>query len=393
MGASMDHDIIIAGGGPAGLAFARSLASSGLNLALIERQDEAALADPRYDGREIALTHASVRILRELVAWARIPANEVSMLRAADVLNGNSPLALTFDAGSRRPDGLGCLVSNHHIRRSLFECVAQQPNAELFAGVAVDRVSVGASGAEAVMADGRQLRARLLVAADSRFSAIRDQLGIAAQMNRLGTAMLVCRVAHEREHRHVATEWFGDGYTIAMLPLNGRMSSAVLTLPLAEAERLAAMGDERLGVEIASRYRHRLGSMRVASSRHLYPLVTSWARRFAVPRAALIGDAAVGMHPVTAHGFNLGVSGQARLADEILKAIRSGRDWAGERVLRRYDVGHRRASRPLFAATNFIVGLYGDHRPRAGLARHAGIRLARRLPLFRTAISRGLLHA
>jgi ubiquinone biosynthesis UbiH/UbiF/VisC/COQ6 family hydroxylase len=389
----MNYDIIVAGAGPAGLAFARSLAGSGLSLALIERQDEPALAEPCYDGREIALTHASVRTLRELGAWHRIPVEEVSMLRAAEVLNGNSPLALTFDAAPRRSSGLGRLVSNHHIRRSLFECVRGQPNAELLAGVAVDRVSVDVSGAEVLLADGRRLSGRLLVAADSRFSAIRDQLGIAAQMNRLGTAMLVCRVAHEHDHRNVATEWFGDGHTIAMLPLGERISSAVVTLPLADAERLAAMSDERLGVEIASRYRHRLGSMRVASSRHVYPLVTSWARRFAVPRAALIGDTAVGMHPVTAHGFNLGLSGQALLASAIVEALGSGRDWSGERVLRHYEAGHRRAAGPIFAATNLIVRLYGDSRPRAGPARHAGIRLARRLPMFRAAVTRGLLHA
>lgn len=389
----MDHDVIIAGGGPAGLAFARSLADSGLNIALVERQDEATLAGPAYDGREIALTHRSVRTLRELGAWGRIATDDISELRAANVFNGNSPLALTFDTGSGRGRSLGWLVSNHHIRRSLFECVRLQANVALLTGVAVASIRAGPAGAEVSLSDGTQLRARLLVAADSRLSMIRDQLGISAEMNRLGTAMLVCRVAHDGDHGHVATEWFGHGYTIAMLPLNGRLSSAVLTVPLAEAERLAAMSDELFGAELSARYRHRLGTMQVASSRHVYPLVTSWARRFAVGGAALIGDTAVGMHPVTAHGFNLGLGGQALLAREIMKALRHGRDWADDRVLRRYEAGHRLAARPIYAATNLVVRLYGDNRRGAGLVRQAGMLAARRLPLIRAAVRRSLLNA
>lgn len=97
------------------------------------------------------------------------------------------------------------------------------------------------------LADGRRLEARLLVAADSRFSAVREQLGIAAEVNRTGRAMMVCRVAHERDHEGIATEWFDYGQTIAMLPLRGRMSSAVLTLDAAGIEALAALDAEALG--------------------------------------------------------------------------------------------------------------------------------------------------
>ena len=56
-------DVAIIGAGPSGLCFARALAASGLRIALLERQGEAALVEPTFDGREIALTHHSVAIL------------------------------------------------------------------------------------------------------------------------------------------------------------------------------------------------------------------------------------------------------------------------------------------------------------------------------------------
>lgn len=389
----MDFDIIIAGGGPAGLSLARALANTPLSLAIVERQERPALEHPAYDGREIALTHRSIRIFQELGAWAALPEGAASRLREARVLNGGSPVALTFGTGRRGPDALGMLVSNHLIRRALFAGARDQQNLTLLDGCAVACCTAGPDGAEVTLADGRSLRARLLVAADSRFSKVREQLGIRAEMNPIGRAMLVCRVEHERDHGHVATEWFDHNHTIAMLPLNGRLSSSVLTLPSGEAERLAELDDEAFGAELGARYRHRLGAMRVASSRHLYPLVTTFADRFAIPGAALVGDAAVGMHPVTAHGFNLGLAGADRLSHEIKLALRRGKDWAAGPVLDAYDLEHRRACRRLYTATNIIVRLYTDTRPTAWAARHAVIRIGRRLPFARSAARSMLLHA
>ncbi|MDV3258022.1 MAG: 5-demethoxyubiquinol-8 5-hydroxylase UbiM [Sphingomonas sp.] len=389
----MDRDIIIVGGGPAGLSFARALDGTGLKILLLERQHRDVLAEPAYDGREIALTHRSIRTLVELGAWAQMPQEEISLLREARVLNGASPLALTFDTGRNLEQGLGMLASNHLIRRALHDCVAAQENVELRTGVEVASASASASGAKVTLGDGSMISARLLVAADSRFSSTRKHLGIGSEINPVGKAMLVCRVDHERDHGHVATEWFGHGQTFAMLPLNGRQSSAVLTLPLEQAERLAAHSDEQLSSELSARYRFRLGNMRVASTRHVYPLVTTLADRFALPGAALVGDTAVGMHPVTAHGFNLGLSSADRLASMIRSAMRIGEDWSATSVLERYSIAHRRAALPIYRATNMIVRLFNDERPAAWAARHAALRLGRRVPLVRTAVRSMLLHA
>ena len=92
----MHFDLIVIGGGPAGLSLAAALQGSGLNIAIVERQAETALADPAFDGREIALTHRSVATLRALGAWAHLSADQVFPLRAAQVLNGDSGASLDF---------------------------------------------------------------------------------------------------------------------------------------------------------------------------------------------------------------------------------------------------------------------------------------------------------
>ncbi|MFC6841425.1 FAD-dependent oxidoreductase [Xanthomonas theicola] len=94
----MHMDIAIVGAGSAGLCFARSLAGSGLSLALIEPQPRAALAEAAFDGREIALTHALRTLLEQLDLWPRIDPDAMASLRDARVMNGSSPFALTFAA-------------------------------------------------------------------------------------------------------------------------------------------------------------------------------------------------------------------------------------------------------------------------------------------------------
>jgi ubiquinone biosynthesis UbiH/UbiF/VisC/COQ6 family hydroxylase len=388
----MDYDVLIVGGGPAGLSLGRSLADTQLRVAVVERQPEAAIANPAYDGREIALTHRSVATLKALGAWDLLPPDEISPLNEARVLNGASPFALSFETTEHGGGPLSLMVPNHRIREALYRTVQGQENLTLLADTGVTGLRTDAQAAEVTLADGRSVTARLLVAADSRFSRVREQLGIGAEVNRLGRSMMVCRVVHEGDHHGVATEWFDHHQTVAMLPLNGRRSSAVLTLPTDAMERIASLDDASLGAELTRRYQGRLGRMEVDAPAHVYPLATTYARHFAAPRAALIGDSAVGMHPVTAHGFNLGLQSQATLARLVKEAAERGQDIAAPALLRRYEMTHRLASRPLYAATNFLVRLYTDERPGARLARHATLRVGSRLPLARQAITAMLMQ-
>ncbi|WP_347302776.1 5-demethoxyubiquinol-8 5-hydroxylase UbiM [Croceibacterium sp. TMG7-5b_MA50] len=385
----MDHDCIIVGGGPVGLALAAALAPTGRRIAVVERQDRSTLADPQEDGRYIALTHRSIAFLSQLGAWDRIDPAQRSPLREAQVLNGTSPFALQFDPGAAGEGWLGQLVSNHLIRRALFDVVAGQPNVELLTGASVEQLATDRRAARVTLADGRLLTGQLLVGADSRFSTVREALGIVAQVNRLGRSMLLARVAHEGEHHAVATEWFGHGHTIAMLPLTGRRSSAVVTLPDGEVAAMAALPPAELGAQIAQLYGHRLGAMTVEAGPHVYPLATTYAAHFAATRAALLGDAAVGMHPVTAHGFNLGLQGVATLSG-LIGQTRG--DWGSSLLLRRFEAAHRLATRPLYEATNLLVGLYADESLPARLARHATLRVGARLPLARRAVARMLMQ-
>lgn len=383
-------DVLVIGAGPAGLSLALSLAELGLRSTVIDRQEQAAIADPGDDGREIALTHRSMQMLRALGVSGGWSDQEVSPLRAARVYNGRSARFVDFQAGAAQSDPLGYLVANHCIRRELYRRAAREPRITLLFGRRVlDRHSEAQRISIRTDADG-WLAAPLLVAADSRHSETRQAMGIAARMHDFGKTMLVFRASHGKPHEGCAMEWFDYGRTIATLPLCGQRSSIIVTVSGAQAQRLAALGNGPLEARLNRWLDGRLGDLRLCSAMHRYPLVAVYAERFVSRRFALIGDAAVGMHPVTAHGFNFGLSGQALLSGAIARELRAGGDIGSQRVLAHYERLHRRRTWPLYQATNAIARLYSSDAAPARLARDVMLGLGGHFAPFKRAIVREL---
>jgi len=389
---TIETDVIVIGAGPAGLCLARALDGSGLRVTVLEREDEAALRTPKFDGREIALTQRSVRLLRDLGIWTKLPPDECHPLCEARVFDTDVPTTLQVGGGD---EPLGWLVPNHAIRAAAFEAAMSSRDVELQAGVRVAAVEADADLARVRLDDGRMFVARLVVAADGRFSETRRSLGIATRMHDFGRAMLVCRVTHEHPHQDTAWEWFDRGQTLARLPLGratpaGHRASVVLTLPAAQMRVVQAMDDAAFADEIARRFHGRLGTVSDPGERHVYPLVGAWATRFAGTRVALLGDAAVGMHPVTAHGFNLGLLGVERLAGELRRAASEGADPGDPARLARYDRGHRLATAPLHLATRGVVALFTDDRAPVRALRAGVLRASAGFPPFRRLLAKFL---
>ena len=389
----MNFDIVIVGAGPSGLCFAQALAGCGLRIAIIERQHESQLAKPAFDGREIALTHHSVHLMQELGLWNRIDQSAISPLRDARVLNGPSLYAMHIDHRDSKKQELGYLIANDLIRKSAYEAVKASPDITLLTEARISAVATDNGGAFITLANGEKIKAQLLVAADSRFSETRRAMGIAATMHDFGKTMMVCVMEHSVPHQHVAWEWFDYGQTLALLPMNGMQSSVVITLPAADIQQLMAMGETDFNEAVTVRFKHRLGSMQLKSTRHAYPLVTAYANRLVAKRFSLIGDAAVGMHPVTAHGFNFSLSGINVLAHEIKAAQARGGDIAASDMLERYERKHRRRTRPLFIATHAIAKLYGDDSIPARMIRAASLHLSNRIAPLKRAVAHMLTEA
>lgn len=377
----MDADVIIVGGGPSGLALACALNSAGITPLVLDQQFDGPLRNPVEDGRDIALTHRSRRVLTDLGVWQRFPEIDVSPLREARIVDDGPAPELRIAPRGEGDGPLGWLVPNHIIRRAVF-AEFEQRKLRLECETRVTGFDRDSGAASVTLGDGRRMSAPLVVAADSRFSEVRRMAGIGASMRDFGHTAFVGRMAHEHDHGGIAWECFRHGCTLALLPLNGHQVSAVVTVTSDAAPAWTALDDRGFAERVAARSPAQFGPMRATGLRHRYPLVAVYAHKFAVPRFALIGDAAVGMHPVTAHGYNLGLYGVQALAGKLAAARRDGWDPGSIEILMPYAREHRRVSLPIYLGTNAIVRLFTrDHGP-ALLARRAVLAASRRLPLF-----------
>lgn len=384
------NPVLIVGAGPAGLALSVALSQAGLSCSVLEQASLSSVAHPAEDGRDIALTHRSRRILEQLGIWQHLPADEIAPLRQAHVRDGSSPWVLPFDARQDGHEELGWLVPNFRIRQACWQAASSAPGVTLRGDARVVAFERDALGATVRLADGQPWRAPLVVAADSRFSTLRRMAGIGARSLDFGRVAIVCRMGHAREHDGIAHECFRYGNTLAILPMAGRQCSAVLTVRSQDAAEWLALDGPTFSARIASQFGDALGPMTLEGPRHSYPLVAVYAQRFADPRFALIGDAAVGMHPVTAHGYNFGLYGIEILAAQLRRAHQLGRDLGELRTLNRFADEHRRLTLPIYLGTNAIVQLFTNEHLAAKLARGAVLRMASKLPPLRKAITRQL---
>lgn len=370
----MNFDVTIVGAGPVGLSFARALSDTSLNIAIIDRQTSKSLANPPEDGREIALTHLSKKILTSFGIWQEIDQNEISLIKEAKVINGASPYSLHFNHQDTSENTLGHLIPNRLVRAAAYKVAKESKAIKIITGVGVDSFNIDANKAEIKLSTKEIIHCSLMIAADGRLSGSRRSMGIPSEVKDFGKTVIVCKMEHEKPHSNIAYECFHYGRTLAVLPMVGNYSSIVITISSDQADAIMKMKDQTFNEDIQTRFNSRLGGMMIVGKKYSYPLYASHASHFHANRFALIGDASVGMHPVTAHGFNLGLRGSKTLATVIEEALSNKLDFASVEILSKYNQKHQRSTRPLYYGTNLLVDLYNSERLTAKVLRRLALR-------------------
>ena len=370
----MNFDVTIVGAGPVGLSFARALSDTSLNIAIIDRQTSKSLANPSEDGREIALTHLSKKILTSFGIWQEIDQNGISLIKEAKVINGASPYSLHFNHQDTSENTLGHLIPNRLIRAAAYKVAKESKAIKIITGVGVDSFNIDANKAEIKLSNKEIIHCSLMIAADGRLSSSRRSMGIPSEVKDFGKTVIVCKMEHEKPHSNIAYECFHYGRTLAVLPMVGNYSSIVITISSDQADAIMKMKDQIFNQDIQTRFNSRLGGMMIVGKKYSYPLFASHASHFHANRFALIGDASVGMHPVTAHGFNLGLRGSKTLATVIEEALSNKLDFASVEILSKYNQKHQRSTRPLYYGTNLLVDLYNSERLTAKVLRRLALR-------------------
>jgi 2-octaprenyl-6-methoxyphenol hydroxylase len=373
-------DVLIAGGGLAGLALAlalRQALSPGFAVTLV---------DPELvrgeDPRASAIAAAPRRMFEALGVWDAVAGEAEPILdmvitdsRVEDAVR---PVFLTF-AGEIEPgEPFAHMIENAQL-------VAELAAKAAAAGVTlvpqpVKDFTATRAGVTITLGDGATVAAKLLVAADGGRSRLRERAGIAVRGWSYGQSAIVTTVAHEREHHGRAEEHFLPGGPFAMLPLRKNRSSIVWTELTAEAERIVALPDGEFHGELEKRFGLHLGDISLAGPRRTYPLGLWVAHRFIAERLALVGDAAHVIHPIAGQGLNMGLRDIAALAEAIVDAARLGLDPGDATVLERYQRWRRFDTMSMSVSTDVLNRLFSNRSDVLRLVRDIGLGVVDRLP-------------
>jgi 2-octaprenyl-6-methoxyphenol hydroxylase len=385
-----ESDVIIAGAGIAGATLALALNQAGLKPVLIDPVVFDAQTAPTFDGRASAIAYAAFRQWRALgLADALEPhAQRIEQILVTDgsspgaAAGAPTPFFLRFESAeiADASDGepLGYLLENRHIRAGLAQAVLAA-GIEVLAPARVASATFGSREAVVTLADGRRLTAPVAVGAEGRGSVIRREAGIGAIGWDYAQTGVVATVNLAHPHAGVAHEYFLPGGPFAILPLTGQRASLVWTETTARAAALKAARPEVFHAHLQRRFGDYLGEAVVDGPVFTYPLSLQLAERFVAPRAALLGDAAHGVHPIAGQGLNLGLKGAAALAEVLVEAQRLGEDIGSEAVLERYAAWRRFDTATLSAGMDAFVRIFSNDNPLLRFARGAGMAAVNRI--------------
>jgi 2-octaprenyl-6-methoxyphenol hydroxylase len=347
-----------------GASLALAVAPLGLRVAVVEPVARDASAQPSFDDRTTALSRSSQRMFQAMGLWDDIVAAATPITRIHVSDQGRFGFS-RIDADEQQVEALGYVVINRVLGSVIQAALAAIDGPEMLCPARITAAEAGRDQVRLTVEAGgraRQLGGKLLVVADGANSTVREMVGITAEQVAYGQRAVIGNLLTERPLDNCAYERFTERGPLAMLPMTEGRAGFVWTVSEHDAERVLALEDAAFLAELQEQFGNRLGALSRVGARAAYPLVLSKALRLTAQRTVLVGNAAHGLHPVAAQGFNLGLRDVAALCDCISDAIAAGggvADVGDARLLQRYAQWRRSDQKKLVGFTDGLVRLFG----------------------------------
>jgi 2-polyprenylphenol 6-hydroxylase len=380
----MEFDVVIVGGGLAGLALAVALKKSRLSIAIVEGRVSVRPAD--WDARIYAISPANARFLDEIGIWGHLDTARVTPVRTMEVY-GDAGGRMDFSAYDAGVAELAWIIEASAMQQELWETARRQGNVTLFCPATPQALAIENDAASLTLTDGRRLTSRLVVAADGADSWTRTAAGIEVSFKPYGQHGVVANFSTEIPHREIACQWFRADGVLAYLPLPGNLISIVWSTPAEHAAELLALTPAAFCDRVADAGARRLGALSLVTPPAGFPLRLMRAPRMVAPRLALIGDAAHAIHPLSGHGINLGFQ-DARVLAETLATRPEHVDCGDAAWLRRFERARKEEVVALQSATDGLQRLFSQQSQPLVLLRNVGLNLTHRLPIVKDALVR-----
>lgn len=332
-------DILIAGGGIAGLALAKLLADIGLRIDLIEPSPPKSMSKTPLTGRTVALMESSINIIKATAVWDSVAEYATSMeaMRIIDDSQKGQPhIDTEFSAQDIGMKQFGYNIPNAFLRAVLYEHVKKMENVKIHKARFAD-MNATPSYRIVTLDDETKIKATLVVGADGRSSAVREKSGIKVKRKKYNQTAVTCVINHSRAHQNMATEFHRPSGPFALVPMIGNQSSVVWVETPARADALLKLKKQDFEQTLQDNTNNVLGGITLEVGPEAWPLCTIKAQSLIADRVALVAEAAHVMSPITAQGLNLSLRDVAALAEVVTDALRLGLDFGSGNTLCKYQ--------------------------------------------------------
>lgn len=369
------YDVAIVGGGMVGLATAIGLANADLNVVVIDAgTTQAVNGAPKL--RVSAINKASQQLLENLGAWQYLDDSRISPYQKMSVWDKDGLGKIEFDAHSISETYLGSIIENDAISFALAKRASEMSNLTHLEGQRLERVAFGEREAWLTLANGDNVSAAVVVAADGANSWVRQQCSIPLTFWDYGHHAIVATVRTELAHDATARQAFLPGGPLAMLPLyEANLCSIVWSVSPEQAERLLALDDVEFGKALTAALDGRLGVCQLESERQSFPLRMRYARHFARHRLVLAGDAAHTIHPLAGQGVNLGLLDAASIIDTFTELHEQNKDLGEYSHLRALERWRKADAMEMIAIMEGFKRLFAGSHPLKKAVRDIGLTL------------------
>lgn len=366
------HDVIILGGGLIGQTMALALDGQGISSVVIDPVDPAGTLTTDFDGRVTAISSSSWKMFDAIGIGPRMRAEACPIARI-EVRDGAKGAPLDFQS-DQDDDALGLMLENRVLRRELWAMLQTAAHVTKKFGTRALSVDRGPHRVVAQLDDGSQVSAPLLLVCEGRHSSTRAEAGIPVAAWDYASLSIVTAMDHEVPHGGTAHQIFYPGGPVALLPMNpGTRSALVWSLPEADAQGMAKLGERAFLAEVSRVTGNLLGEMKLVAPRALYPLHFRHTAKMTDHRLALVGDAGHGIHPIAGQGFNLGLRDVAALTEVLADGLRLGMDLGDAQLLTRYQRWRSADVMAVTLACDTLVRLFGIKGRMARAVRRFGL--------------------
>ena len=364
MKSSKKRQVVIAGAGLIGSTMALALASQGFDVTVFDATTEEDRIK-RNKGRTYALSRASKNLLSNLGLWneKKLNVSPIENIILSTRKDANDPIRqlAEFNKEISEFEPSSYMIEDCYFRRVLTSELNKNRKIQVINSTEVIQDETNSFETNISLSDNSLISTEILIISDGRDSGFAKSLDKKFFKKNYNQVAIVGNLSHQNEHKFTAHQLFLTGGPLAILPLQGKRSTFVWSLPSEIGNNLNISTGEIFVNHLRENIGDILTNVSLIDEKKMFPLYLKFLRDPIDIRKVFIGDSALAIHPLAGQGLNIGLRDVASLVDILSKGKKLGLDLGNIDLLKKYAKWRSFDKISIATYTDFINTLFSNN--------------------------------